>query len=128
MGNTPTVLDVAREALRLAEENPDHVYLSPISIKQVMTCVYVHAGVGSCLFGQALIAAGVPASRVSTCEGHRISAVIYILMDSGDLTDGGEGQSRTQARINSMVKAQVKQDQRFTWGNCIPHLRRAASA
>lgn len=120
--NKPTVRDVAAEALRLAEADPEFVYVPPIQNSTV--CQYVHAGVGSCLFGQALINVGIRTSWVSTMEGKPVSRLISAAVQEGLLSV--EGDEEWAHRASLMRMAQRHQDQREIWGSTVRSLRQAA--
>lgn len=126
---TATVHDVLTEALRLAEANPDFVYVPPVGRIGTLvskTCRYVHSGAGSCLFGQALINVGVPYSRVATHEGDGILAVVRSLIQSGDIVLD-EVQPRTINRLSLASRAQTLQDQRHPWRDTVPLLKQAVA-
>lgn len=105
-----TALDVARKAVDLANANPDHIYQPQ---PNTAGCMYVHRdengkridGEG-CLFGQAMIAVGVPVTRDD--EHTHIGAVLHSkgLDGPGDL-------------LGLMEQVQSCQDARDTWGDAI---------
>lgn len=104
-------LDLAKEALRLAEENPYFVY------NNAGNCVYVDdAGCGSCLFGQAMINLGVRPEELVDKDNNSTPIVGLLHMWGHD-----------RVPFNGVGTAQRAQDVGQPWGSefVIEPLRKA---
>lgn len=109
-----TALDVKNKIIELVEAQPDFMYVAEEGREGSGNgCFYVQEdGVtGDCLFGQALIALGVPASTMSNHEGQNISKVLAHLGVKGDVD-----------LIYSFDEVQSAQDSGYSWRVCLEAL------
>lgn len=97
-----TFEDVQAEVLSLMDERPDYVYARNV----IPRCVYVEDGQPSCLWGHALVRAGVPIEQVSAInQGESIVGMLRKLDIPATNTQ------RKWAR-----DSQWSQDQGVAWG------------
>ena len=127
---------VARAAIELADANPEFVYSAPLLVADDINffdgpegsllndlgdeispedgnCVYVENKVGSCLFGQALLATGVEVELLLANEGENISSVLE-----------PKAQYRDYSPLTlAMERVQKRQDGGDPWGEAIIPLK-----
>jgi hypothetical protein len=119
---TITIGAVLHHAIALAEANPDFVYCPPGSSA---ACRYMWNGKGSCIFGQALIKAGVDPERLAAEEDHRLDhpggAGIAVML-------GVLGIDTPSAVSQHVAQAQRHQDNGHRWGGTVLDKLRLALA
>lgn len=119
--NIETVID---EAIALCRANPAFVYRRPDP--ETQRCFYVFDNEPSCLFGQALVKAGVPVEVLRTVE------------DAAQREGGNTSLSHilddlqievTTSWVNHyLAQAQMKQDTGTPWGGLLHDLTHAKEA
>lgn len=106
-----TPLDVLQEARKILQETPDFRYHGGDCAqephgKALGACAYIEDGVGSCLFGKALLNLGVPADFISEYE----EKGIRVFWEDADITD-------FQQRVVALLgRIQRMQDKNYTYG------------
>lgn len=106
---SPTV--VLFEARKILRETPDFRYHGGDCAQEpkgeaLGSCEYIEDGVGSCLFGKALINLGVPAKFIAEHEDKNIR----VFWENTDLSAFDERTVQTLGRIQRM------QDRNYTYG------------
>ncbi|ASZ75015.1 hypothetical protein FDI69_gp171 [Rhodococcus phage Trina] len=103
--------DVLMQARIILRATPDFRYhggdcAQEVGGKALGSCRYIEDGVGSCLFGKALLDLGVPADFISEQEENNIR----VFWDDADITD-------FQKRIvTELSRIQRMQDRNYTYG------------
>lgn len=107
-----TTKDVLAKITELVEAQPDFVYVKSEwrNVPNGNGCFYVEEDgkTGSCLFGQALIALGVPADLLAAWEFNNISIVLREL-DIENIDDD----------YDLFDEVQSAQDDGYAWQDCL---------
>lgn len=112
---TFTARQVAEKAIELADQNPHFVYKQP-EVHGMEMCLYVDPAdptKGHCLFGQALVALGVPTVTLRLHERRGVERVIDDLLG---VTMGHE-------LVMELAHAQGQQDYGEPWADAVARLR-----
>ena len=104
------VSELWAEVLKVAQEQPEHVYEKGDSGK----CYYQRNGQPSCVVGHGMHRIGMPVHQLQEFDEEGDSAVADIIETNQDLFDRDDNLA-----LSLLVRTQNNQDQEVPWGQAV---------
>lgn len=117
--------EIAKEIIRVGEENPDFVYTDQHSEDELAGCGYTGKSIGTnegqgCIVGQALMNLKVPEDRLTNLDDFFTEVVTRSLLQKYIKK---YDKYRDYMLLSVIHNVQVRQDNCYSWGEAITPLK-----